>query len=129
LMKAVVDRPRPDASLIEIVGGGPALAYSEASFPSGHVVQYTVLLGLLYVFSERFIDVKWQRWVRGLCLALIILIGPARVYMGAHWPSDVVGAYLFGGIALWMLVWLYFAMVPTGVRPRNRASGTETASH
>ena len=42
--------------------------------------------------------------VRGLvlapCLTLLILVGPARIYVGAHWASDVIGAYLLG------IVWL-----------------------
>ena len=42
--------------------------------------------------------------MRGLvlapCLTLLILVGPARIYVGAHWASDVIGAYLLG------IVWL-----------------------
>jgi undecaprenyl-diphosphatase len=55
-------------------------------------------------------------WLRGLMLAflggLVLLIGPSRVYVGEHWPSDVLGAYLLGGIALWLAIRIYRSRRP-----------------
>lgn len=116
VVKWVVDRPRPDASFVRILETG---ALRDAGFPSGHVVQFTVLLGLLYLFAGMHLDGAARMWVRRVCLAMIVLVGPSRIYMGAHWPSDVVGGYLFGGLCLWALWWLYNEMRPLRPFPRS----------
>lgn len=56
------------------------------SFPSGHVVQYVVAFGLLY---------HWKI-ARPLCVLMVSLVGISRIYLGAHWISDVVMGYVFG---------------------------------
>jgi len=38
------------------------------------------------------------------CSALVMLIGPSRVYLGAHWASDVVGSYIIGVLWLFVLI-------------------------
>jgi undecaprenyl-diphosphatase len=96
LIKVAVARPRPADPSIHM-----AAQLGGYSFPSGHVIQYTVLFG----FTFYVVLVVWRhRLPRDLILvvlaALIVLVGPSRVYLGEHWPSDVLGAYLFA--ALWL---------------------------
>jgi undecaprenyl-diphosphatase len=115
LIKVSVARPRPADPSIHI-----AAHLSDYSFPSGHVIQYATLFG----FCCYVIVIAWRgTWVRNLILAalaaLILLVGPSRIYLGEHWPSDVLGAYLFA--AIWLAatielhIWLkrHFKLWPT----------------
>ena len=86
---------------------------SSYGFPSGHVIQYTTLFG----FACYVILVAWRGGVsRGLALAalaaLVALVGPSRVYLGAHWPSDTLGAYLIAGIWLAATIKLHLLLKP-----------------
>ena len=62
------------------------------------------LLFLCYVLLKRGPLRITSFVVLGLMIALI---GPSRVYMGAHWPSDTLGAYLWGGMLLMILIEIY----------------------
>jgi undecaprenyl-diphosphatase len=103
LIKTRVLRPRPTKDLVRVMG-----ELEEASFPSGHVVHYVTFYGFLFYLV--FIHLK-QRWFRTALLTLlagvILLVGPSRVYMGQHWPSDVAGAYLVGTLWLGVIIIAY----------------------
>jgi undecaprenyl-diphosphatase len=102
-LKLAVGRPRPSAALVQILspeqGNG---------FPSGHAFFAILILGLTAYFVS--INLK-NRNLRILALAglaaLILLIGTSRVYLGVHWPSDVIGGYLIGGFFLTALIWFH----------------------
>ena len=103
LIKTRVLRPRPTKDLVRVMG-----ELEEASFPSGHVVHYVTFYGFLFYLV--FIHLK-QRWFRTALLTLlagvILLVGPSRIYMGHHWPSDVAGAYLVGTLWLGVIIIAY----------------------
>jgi undecaprenyl-diphosphatase len=103
LLKELSDRPRPTSSLVQVLGH-----YDQESFPSGHVFFYVEFFGFLLFLSLLYLKPGLGRRVVVVMLSLLIaLIGVSRVYLGAHWPSDVVGAYLGGGIWLWIMIATY----------------------
>ena len=120
LIKIIVARPRPTSSLVEIIQNA-----SGNSFPSGHVMAYIAFWGLLFSFA--IILFKGNRWWRTALLIIsglfVVLVGPSRIYLGDHWASDVLGAYLIGGVLLGIALWIYLALKSKGVlAPRmNRA--------
>ena len=117
LLKFIVARPRPSASLVEIIQ-----AASGNSFPSGHVMSYVALWGLLFSFG--IILFRGNHWWRTALLVVsalfVVLVGPSRVYLGDHWASDVLGAYLLSGLLVGVALWIYLylkgrnALVPRG---------------
>jgi len=85
------DRDRPD-----LIAGGVA-APSLHSFPSGHAMQTAAIYGLLLYLWLRRSGSALER-VLGVAawLALVVVVGVARLRMGAHWPSDVIAGSLVG---------------------------------
>jgi membrane-associated phospholipid phosphatase len=73
------------------------LTSTDDSFPSGHAVQTIVFYGLLATLALEWPPLARQRrLVVGATIALVALIGYTRVYLGNHWPTDVVGGWLLG---------------------------------
>ncbi len=74
-----------------------------AAFPSGHVFGTTVLYGFVAFLAVHYrLNKKLMIPTLTLLGLGVLLVGPARIYEQAHWPTDVVAGYLLGG--LWLLV-------------------------
>jgi len=99
VLKSVVNRPRPD-----VVQHGAPVYYT--SFPSGHAMMSTVIYLTLGAFVTSLIRAKSLKlYVMAQAILLIVLIGLSRVYLGVHWPSDVLAGWTVG--AAWVLgCWL-----------------------
>ncbi len=96
VIKGLIQRPRPTANLVHVFR-----ILNSYSFPSGHVLFYVVFFGFLFFLA--FVLLK-PSLVRSALLVLfgimIVFIGASRIYLGQHWASDVLGAYLLGSLAL-----------------------------
>jgi undecaprenyl-diphosphatase len=102
-IKVLIDRPRPGADVVIVLN-----QLSDFSFPSGHVLFFTIFFGFMIFLA--FTLLKASRW-RTLLLAMlggmVALIGISRIYVGQHWASDVVAAYLLGSLWLTLTVLAY----------------------
>ena len=99
-VKSLVGRSRPP--LAEAV---PPYE-SSASFPSGHALNAIVITGILVYSTLLIVRTSRARWITVIVGAVYaIAIGLSRVYLGHHWLSDVVGAWLLG------LAWLTVVIV------------------
>jgi len=103
LVKRLIKRPRPTKELVTVVR-----VINEPSFPSGHVMHYTNFFGLLiYLLATNWRSGTLRNILIAICTALIVFIGPSRVYLGAHWPSDVMAGYIYGGLWFGGIMALY----------------------
>lgn len=107
-----VGRDRPDPALISVaqvlVGNG---------FPSGHVIGATLFYGMLAAFVWFRAPSAFPRTLAISAVALLVAgAGLARVYRGAHWPSDVMGGLLLGAAALSVLIWMYAQLTAGRIR-------------
>lgn len=110
-LKLIVARGRPSAVAALIAPPGTH------SFPSGHAMASLCLaaaIGSLVLLSRRSRSTKTS--LVGVLALYALGVGFSRVYLGVHWPSDVVASWLLGG------VWL--SVAPRGLRSLVRAAGT-----
>lgn len=103
-LKAIFDRPRPD--LVP-----HAVEVSSASFPSGHsMLAMVTYLTLGAVLAEVQTSQRVKIYILGWAVFLALIVGLSRIYLGVHWPTDVLAgwcigsawALLCGSVALWM---------------------------
>lgn len=100
-LKAVFDRPRP--SLVEHLA-----VVSDASFPSGHAMLSAVTyLTLGAMLAQTQATTRLRIYILSISVILVLLIGSSRVFLGVHWPSDVLAGWCLGSVwalACWTLV-------------------------
>ena len=101
-LKAGFDRPRPD--LVE-----HATAVYSSSFPSGHamtagIVYLTLAAVLIRVETRR----RLKLYLLSLAVLVTVAVGLSRVYLGVHWPSDVLAGWAAG--AAWAVLWWCIAL-------------------
>jgi undecaprenyl-diphosphatase len=103
LVKIVVHRPRPGANLVNVLQ-----QLNSYSFPSGHVLAYTAFFGFLFFLGYTLLKPSFVRAVLLAILGILVaLIGISRIYVGDHWASDAIGAYLLGSLWLALCVSIY----------------------
>jgi undecaprenyl-diphosphatase len=97
LLKQFFHRVRPELHRLIEVGG--------FSFPSGHAMNAFTVYGVVSFLLWRHISTRLGRLILIISSAvMILLIGVSRIYLGVHYPSDVIGGYLAS------CVWLTFAI-------------------
>lgn len=100
-LKSAYARPRPD-----LVAHGAAL-YTK-SFPSGHsMLSAVTYLTLGALISRAVPSLRLKVYVLGCAVALTMFVGASRVYLGVHWPSDVLAGWAAG--AAWASIVWYVA--------------------
>jgi len=86
------------------------LVPSTYAFPSGHSITAMLLYGVLGFLLWRGLRVRWRRMLAvAICAVLVLAIGLSRIYLGVHWPTDVVASILLGGVWLSLLAGAYLS--------------------
>jgi membrane-associated phospholipid phosphatase len=96
IVKEIIQRPRPTTDLVHVFS-----TLDSYSFPSGHVMFYVGFFGFLWFLVYTLLKRSWLRTTLLVFIGIfIVLVGTSRIYLGQHWASDVLGAYLLGSLTL-----------------------------
>ncbi|MDP9369034.1 MAG: phosphatase PAP2 family protein [Chloroflexota bacterium] len=114
LLKRLAESPRPTADLVRVTEDAPGYG-----FPSGHAMGVVLVFGSAAIVVQDQVEHRGVRWaVWTISVLAMIVTGFGRVFSGAHWPSDVLGGYLWGTFLLLVLL--------TGARLARRSSPRRT---
>ena len=100
LLKILLHRDRPITDYVLM------MRYETFSFPSGHSLGSMVSFGLLAYLLWHFLPHPWGLVSAGILALLIFSVGISRIYLGAHYPSDVLAGWLLGSVALVIIIFV-----------------------
>lgn len=99
ILKQIFQRSRPFEYFLVNQGG--------LSFPSGHsMVTMTLYSTIAFLLAEKLQDKGKKGLIYIITFVMICLMGISRIYLGVHWPTDVIGGYLAGYIFYYLTVTL-----------------------
>ncbi len=98
MLKLYFQRARPDTLY------ATGMHVKSFSFPSGHAYGGMVVYGLFAVLAYKYLPQPWNTLVSLALALLIILIGLSRIYLGAHYPTDVVAGWALGAMTLLVII-------------------------
>jgi len=99
VLKQFFHRVRPDLHRLIEIGG--------YSFPSGHAMNALAVYGILSFLFWRHIPSRlWRTTLIIISTIIVLMIGISRIYLGVHYPSDIIGGYFASGF--WLTISIYF---------------------
>lgn len=100
ILKELFHRARPNTEYVQ------GMILETYSFPSGHAASSVVIFGLVAVIAWHMLPQPYAALAVGLLVALILLIGVSRIYLGAHYASDVLIGWIIGFVGLAIIIWI-----------------------
>ena len=94
-LKTAFGRARPEVVDHLVVVVSP-------SFPSGHALLSAAVYLMLAALPEQGVTPRMRHGLFGVAVLLTLLIGISRVYLGVHWPTDVLGGWIIGSLWFWI---------------------------
>lgn len=114
ILKDLTKRIRPDTPYVE------NMLLKTYSFPSGHAYASLITYGLLAFITWRFVRSSWRWPVTIGLIVLILLVGISRIYLGAHFPSDIIGGWILGAMILFFITRFGFQKSPDPKHAKTR---------
>ncbi len=122
LVKDLIQRPRPADPLVQVLE-----KLNSYSFPSGHVMFYTCFFGFTWFLAFSLLKPSVKRSLLLVFFGgFVLLVGVSRIYLGEHWASDVLGAYLLASLTLVVIIQVYrwgktrfFVHQPVAAKPQE----------
>ena len=88
VLKLLVKRTRPDPNVVVQFG------FHNDSFPSGHATASAIVYLTIAYLAQKSLNTTWARIVSGAAIFLTIAVGISRIYLGFHFPTDVLAGWL-----------------------------------
>ncbi|MEO8907315.1 MAG: phosphatase PAP2 family protein [Microbacteriaceae bacterium] len=108
LVKMIVHRPRPDFHLL---AHPLSTEVTLDSFPSGHTcLAMALALGFVFLYRQR----RGQKWAILIGALGVLIVAWSRLYIGAHYPTDLIGSILYTGAAMtaFLAIWNQWLVAP-----------------